>query len=73
MLQGKNDLDPEFMVHALQITRENGVLLQVLPWKFEKSDLDAILDLGVRSFAVDYPSKFKKYCAVYFARMTGRE
>ena len=67
------DLDPEFMVHALQITRENGVLLQVLPWKFEKSDLDAILDLGVRSFAVDYPSKFKKYCAVYFARMTGRE
>jgi hypothetical protein len=23
--------------------------------------------LGVRSFAVDYPNKFKKFCAVYFA------
>ena len=61
-------LDPEFVVRALQITRDSGVLLQVLPWKFEKADLFAILDLGVRSFAVDYPNKFKKYCAVYFAR-----
>ena len=55
------------MAEALRITGENGVLLQVLPWKFEKADLDAILDLGVRSFAVDYPNKFKKICAVYFA------
>ncbi len=61
------DLEPEFVAKALEITKKNGVLLQVLPWKFEKSDLDAILDLGVRSFAVDYPAKFKKICAVYFA------
>ena len=61
------DLEPEFVAEALEITKKNGVLLQVLPWKFEKADLDAILDLGVRSFAVDYPAKFKKICAVYFA------
>ena len=60
-------LDPEFVVKALQITRDHNVLLQVLPWQFEKDDLYAILNLGVRSFAVDYPNKFKKYCAVYFA------
>ena len=62
------DLDPEFVSSALQITKEHGVLLQVLPWKFERSDLFAILDLGVRSFAVDYPNKFKKVCADYFTR-----
>ena len=27
----------------------------------------AMTDQGVRSFAVDYPNKFKKICAVYFA------
>jgi glycerophosphoryl diester phosphodiesterase len=62
------DLDPEFVSSALQITKKHGVLLQVLPWKFERSDLFAILDLGVRSFAVDYPNKFKKVCADYFTR-----
>lgn len=62
------DLEPEFVAGALRVTRENGVLLQVLPWHFEQEDLTAVLDLGVRSFAVDYPNKFKKFCAVYFAR-----
>lgn len=61
-------LPPDFVSEALRITKEHGVLLQVLPWAFEQDDLHAILDLGVRSFAVDYPNKFKKYCAVYFAR-----
>ena len=61
------ELTPEFLVEALKITQKSGVLLQVLPWKFEESDLKAVLDLGIRSFAVDYPTKFKKYCAVYFA------
>jgi len=62
------DLEPEFVAEALRITRANGVLLQVLPWHFEQADLTAILALGVRSFAVDYPNKFMKFCAVYFAR-----
>ena len=60
-------LEPEFVSQALKITKEQGVLLQVLPWKFDRSDLFAILDLGVRSFAVDFPNHFKKYCAAFFA------
>lgn len=62
------DLPPEFVKEALQNTARCGVLLQVLPWQFERGDLFAILDLGVRSFAVDYPNKFKKICADYFTR-----
>jgi hypothetical protein len=61
-------LAPEFVAYALQKTADNNVLLQVLPWVFERADLFAILDLGVRSFAVDYPNKFKKICADYFSR-----
>ena len=61
-------LDPEFVSQALAETRNENVLLQVLPWKFEREDLFAILDLGVRSFAVDFPNKFKKVCADYFSR-----
>lgn len=61
-------LAPEFVAEALRITREAGVLLQVLPWRFERADLFAILDLGVRSFAVDFPNEFKKICADYFSR-----
>ena len=61
-------LDPEYVSEALHITKEHNILLQVLPWHFERKDLFAILDLGVRSFAVDYPNKFKKICADYFTR-----
>lgn len=61
-------LDPDFVVRALETTRKYGVLLQTLPWQFERTDLTAILDLGVRSFAVDFPNKFKKICADYFSR-----
>ena len=61
-------LDPKFVAEALKTTAGHGVLLQVLPWKFEREDLFAILDLGVRSFAVDFPNKFKKVCADYFSR-----
>lgn len=61
-------LDPEFVVYALQTTGKHRVLLQVLPWQFERKDLFEILDLGVRSFAVDYPNEFKKICADYFSR-----
>lgn len=52
---------------ALSATSECGVLLQTLPWKFEREDLFAVLDCGVRSFAVDYPGKFCLLCAEYFA------
>lgn len=61
-------LAPEFVRQAFETTGKHGILLQVLPWKFERTDLFVILDLGVRSFAVDYPNKFKKICADYFSR-----
>ena len=60
-------LTPKFVREALRITENAGVLLQTLPWQFEKQDLTAVLDLGVRSFAVDFPNKFTKICAEYFA------
>ena len=60
-------LSPEFVTYALHTTQAAQVLLQTLPWKFERQDLFRILDLGVRSFAVDFPNKFQKLCAEYFA------
>ena len=54
--------------NALKCTAGAGVLLQALPWKFEKDDLFRILELGVRSFAVDYPVHFIRWCAEYFAK-----
>ena len=60
-------IKPEDLREALEVTQKHGVLLQVLPWKFEKKDIFAVLDLGVRSFAVDYPNKFCMICAEYFA------
>lgn len=61
------DLSPEDVRRALEATITAGVLLQVLPWQFEKEDLFAILRLGVRSFAVDYPNKFCLLAAEYFS------
>ena len=60
------DLPQPFVADALTATKHCGILLQTLPWKFEREDIFAILDLGVRSFAVDYPHKFTMACAEYF-------
>ena len=60
------DLPQPFVGDALTATKHCGILLQTLPWKFEREDIFAILDLGVRSFAVDYPHKFTMACAEYF-------
>ena len=59
---------PSDLSGMLDITRKYGVLLQVLPWQFGRDDLFAVLDLGIRSFAVDYPNQFCKICAEYFSR-----
>ena len=60
-------LEPEFLSEALPITRDHGVLLQVLPWNFEREDLHRLLSLGIRSFAVDYPHKFCRLSSEWFA------
>ncbi len=61
-------LTEDDIFNALKCTAGAGVLLQALPWKFEKDDLFRILELGVRSFAVDYPVHFIRWCAEYFAK-----
>ena len=63
----KFHLSPEFVKEALAITKKNGVLLQTLPWSFEREDMMGLLDMGIRSFAVDYPNKFTRICAEYFS------
>ena len=59
-------LSRRMIADALTETGKHGVLLQVLPWTFEKHDIFRILDLNVRSFAVDYPIRFLRACAEYF-------
>lgn len=59
-------LPQEFVADALAVTQERGVLLQAAPWRFERENLLTLLDMGVRSFAVDFPNKFVKVCAEYF-------
>lgn len=61
-------LSKKDLKYALDATLREDVLLQVLPWRFEAEDIDAVLDLGIRSFAVDYPNKFCKITSAYFSR-----
>ena len=68
------ELTEDDVAAALKRTGSAGVLLQVMPWNFEREDLFRILDLGVRSFAVDYPVRFVRGCAEYFSQqVAGRE
>jgi glycerophosphoryl diester phosphodiesterase len=48
---------PEFVTEALYASRGR-VDLEVLPWKFEPQDIAALMDLGVRWYATDEPSRF---------------
>lgn len=51
-------IKPAFVTEALQACAARGVDLEVLPWKFERKDIEALLDLGVRWFATDEPKRF---------------
>lgn len=51
-------VEPEYLSKALLRCAEAGTDLEVFPWKFEASDIRALLDLGVRWFATDEPSRF---------------
>ena len=53
-------LDAGFLKEALEICSKVGISLQVFPWLAEKADLFRLLDLGIRWFATDEPSKFCK-------------
>lgn len=60
-------LTREDIREALDRTAEAGVLLQLFVMEFNREELFALLDLGVRSFAVDYPHRFTLLTAEYEA------
>ncbi|MBN1417378.1 MAG: glycerophosphodiester phosphodiesterase [Planctomycetes bacterium] len=51
-------LDAESLRFALEKTRSAGVDLEVLPAEFDQASLSALLDLGIRWYATDYPARF---------------
>ena len=51
-------LGSEFLVQALQTSRKAGVDLEVFPRQFDDSSLHVLLDIGIRWFATDEPSRF---------------
>ena len=60
-------LTREDIREALDRTAAAGVLLQLFVMEFNREELFALLDLGVRSFAVDYPHRFTLLTAEYEA------
>ena len=60
-------LAPEEIRCALALTEKAGVLLQLFVMEFSRRELFALLDLGIRSFAVDYPHRFTMLMAEYEA------
>jgi glycerophosphoryl diester phosphodiesterase len=51
-------LDSDFLKTALGICSKAGISLQLFPWQAEKEDYFKLLDIGIRWFATDEPSKF---------------
>lgn len=51
-------IDDAFLRYALDETRKAGLDLEVLPFEFDDASLHALLDLGIRWYANDYPKKF---------------
>jgi len=51
-------LNTDFLKNSLEICSQAGISMQVFPWLFEKEDLFRLLDIGIRYFTTDEPSKF---------------
>jgi glycerophosphoryl diester phosphodiesterase len=60
---------PTFIAEALKACAERAVDLEVLPWKFERADIHALLDLGVRWYATDEPRRFLDAVASWPVRL----
>ncbi|WP_080834816.1 glycerophosphodiester phosphodiesterase [Cohnella massiliensis] len=52
------ELEPDFLAYALREASRCGVDLEVLPFAFDKLSIRNLLDLGIRWFATDEPSRF---------------
>jgi hypothetical protein len=61
-------LGPEFLREALTVTREAGIDLEVLPFQIDEQSIGMLLDLGIRWFATDEPSKFLASVAAWQAK-----
>ena len=47
---------PEYLRERMKEVSEQGILFQVLPWRIQDADIyNQLMDLGIRSFATDYP------------------
>ncbi len=54
-------LEPSFLEHAVKEVTNRGLDLEVLPYKFDKDTLFALLDMGIYWYAVDEPKRFLSY------------
>lgn len=55
----------EQLKEAVALTQAHGIDFEVLPFEFGQDDLNQLLDLGIRWFAVDYPQKFIQWVNAY--------
>ncbi|MFU0799043.1 MAG: glycerophosphodiester phosphodiesterase family protein [Xylanivirga thermophila] len=55
------DIEASYLEYCYNITDKYGVDLEVLPYEFEKGDIQKLLNIGIRWFAVDYPKRFISY------------
>lgn len=60
-------LPNEFLAEQTRKLREHGILVQVLPWQIDDQKVyNHLLDLGVASFATDFPELTVKYVREYY-------
>lgn len=52
------DIDEEFLEYALEQSRRLNVDLEVLPFRFEEDNIDALISLGIHWYATDEPARF---------------
>lgn len=66
------ELDFDFIAASLQETRKAGIDLEVLPFRMEDSAIKRLLDMGIRWFATDEPSRLLDCAADWSAAAISR-
>lgn len=52
------EIEADFLAYALVEPGWRGIDLQVLPFNFDQSSMNRLMDLGIRWYATDEPSRF---------------
>ncbi len=60
-------IEPDYLRSAMERCAASGIDFEVLTWKFEESDIHALLDLGVRWYATDEPARFQNVVKKWLA------